>query len=248
MRPHCEHMRVEGKNRSTRVKGTALDARAEIGRRIARQRRRRGLSQTVLAGLVGRSESWSSQVERGLHSIDSHSVLARLAEVLGVEVGQFTPDEMDAETVKYEPVAGIHEAMTRYGALSGVINSGTPAGRRPRLRRLGNEMRRANGLYQAARCGEAGRLLPGLIDAVEEARVSCARSDRRAYIEQQNRPGQGPSGPPSAGLHPRPKDRSTGPHSGSGRRPPRRSAVRRPAATQRWDPRRTSATAPPGRW
>jgi transcriptional regulator with XRE-family HTH domain len=157
-----------------------LDARAEIGRRIARQRRRRGLSQTVLAGLIGRSESWLSQVERGLRSIDSHSVLVRLAEVLGVEVGQLTPDETDAETVKYEPVAGIREAMTRYGALPRVINSGAPAGRRPLLRWLSDEVRRANGLYQAARYDEAGRLLPGLIDAVEEARLSCARHDRRA--------------------------------------------------------------------
>ena len=41
-----------------------VEARAEVGRRIARQRRRRGLSQVVLAGLVGRSESWLSQVVR----------------------------------------------------------------------------------------------------------------------------------------------------------------------------------------
>ena len=162
------------------AKGTGLDARAEIGRRIARQRRRRGLSQTVLAELVGRSESWLSQVERGLRLIDSHSVLVRLAEVLGVEISQLTPNETDTETVKYEPVAGIREAMTRYGALPGVINSRAYVGRRPRLRWLSHEMRRANGLYQAARYDEAGRLLPGLIDAVEEARLSCAPADRRA--------------------------------------------------------------------
>jgi transcriptional regulator with XRE-family HTH domain len=32
------------------------------GARIARARRRRGLSQVILAGLIGRSESWLSQV------------------------------------------------------------------------------------------------------------------------------------------------------------------------------------------
>jgi len=47
------------------------------GERIARARRRRGLSQAVLAGLVGRSESWLSQVERGKRGIDSYSVLVR---------------------------------------------------------------------------------------------------------------------------------------------------------------------------
>jgi transcriptional regulator with XRE-family HTH domain len=157
-----------------------LDARKEIGRRIARQRRRRGLSQTVLAQLVGRSESWLSQVERGLRSVDKHSVLVRLAEILGVEVGRLIPDETVAEAVKYEPVAAIREAMTHYGALPGVVNGRVSTGRRPRLRWLSHEMRRANGLYQAARYDEAGRLLPGLIDAVEEARSSCAPADRRA--------------------------------------------------------------------
>ena len=56
------------------------------GQRIARTRRRRGLSQAALAGLVGRSESWLSQVERGKRAIDSHSVLSRLAEVLRVDI------------------------------------------------------------------------------------------------------------------------------------------------------------------
>lgn len=57
-----------------------MDARKEIGQRIARARRCRGLSQTVLAGLIGRSESWLSQVERGQRSVDSHSVINVLAE------------------------------------------------------------------------------------------------------------------------------------------------------------------------
>jgi ribosome-binding protein aMBF1 (putative translation factor) len=35
-----------------------------LGERIAAYRRRRGLSQATVAGLVGRSESWLSQVER----------------------------------------------------------------------------------------------------------------------------------------------------------------------------------------
>ena len=60
------------------------------GARIARARRRRGLSQSVLAGLVGRSESWLSQVERGKQGVDSYAVLTRMAEVLRVEVEELT--------------------------------------------------------------------------------------------------------------------------------------------------------------
>ena len=64
--------------------------REAAGQRIARARRRRGLPQAVLAGLVGRSESWLSQVERGKRSVDSHSVLLRLAEVLRVDLEELT--------------------------------------------------------------------------------------------------------------------------------------------------------------
>lgn len=42
-----------------------------LAERIAAYRRRRGLSQQVVAGLVGRSESWLSQVERGVRSVVS---------------------------------------------------------------------------------------------------------------------------------------------------------------------------------
>ncbi|GAA4621011.1 helix-turn-helix transcriptional regulator [Actinoallomurus vinaceus] len=134
----------------------------------------------MLAQLVGRSESWLSQVERGLRSIDSHSVLLQLAEILGVDISQLTPSETGTETVKYEPVAGIRDAMTRYGALPGVINSRAKVYRRPSLRWLSREVRRINGLYQAARYDDAGRPLPGLIETVEESRLSCAAAERRA--------------------------------------------------------------------
>src|SRR5699024_3606326 len=52
------------------------------GQMIKRARRRRGYSQSVLAELIGRSESWLSQVERGKLTADSHEVLTRLARVL----------------------------------------------------------------------------------------------------------------------------------------------------------------------
>jgi len=66
----------------------------EIGARIGRWRRRRGLSQVVLAGLVGRSESWLSQVERGMRGVDSLVVLRDLARVLRVAVDDLAPESV----------------------------------------------------------------------------------------------------------------------------------------------------------
>lgn len=63
---------------------------APVGELIAVQRRRRGLSQVQLAGLIGRSESWLSQVERGVRRIDRISVLVQIADVLKVPVAELT--------------------------------------------------------------------------------------------------------------------------------------------------------------
>lgn len=94
-----------------------MDASAP-GQRIARARRRRGLSQAALAGLAGRSESWLSQVERGLRQVDGHSVLLSLAEILRVEVSELTGDEPgDPRASQYAAAREIerHDGLRRAG-------------------------------------------------------------------------------------------------------------------------------------
>jgi transcriptional regulator with XRE-family HTH domain len=61
-----------------------------IGERIRLYRRRRGLSQPRLAQLIGRSESWLSQVDRGVRSVDRFSTIIELARVLRVQVVDLT--------------------------------------------------------------------------------------------------------------------------------------------------------------
>lgn len=58
-----------------------------IGERVAFYRRHRGLSQEVLAGLVGRSGDWLRKVEHNVLPLDRLSVLRRLAEALDVSLG-----------------------------------------------------------------------------------------------------------------------------------------------------------------
>lgn len=69
-----------------------------IGERVAAYRRRRGVSQAALAGLVGRSESWLSQVERGIRSVDSLTVILDLARVLRVD-----PEKLIGRPWQYAP-------------------------------------------------------------------------------------------------------------------------------------------------
>lgn len=67
-----------------------MERHIPIGERIAHLRRRRGLSQVKLAGLVGRGESWLSQIERGARPIERLGILGELARVLDVPVSELT--------------------------------------------------------------------------------------------------------------------------------------------------------------
>lgn len=63
-----------------------------FGKRVARLRRLRGLSQTQLAELIDRSPAWMSQVERGQRQIDRMSVLETLAQALDVPLADLAAD------------------------------------------------------------------------------------------------------------------------------------------------------------
>src|SRR6476661_2184849 len=58
-----------------------------IGERVAWYRRRRGMSQEVLAGLVGRTADWLGKVENNRADLDRLSVIKALADALDVQLG-----------------------------------------------------------------------------------------------------------------------------------------------------------------
>jgi transcriptional regulator with XRE-family HTH domain len=143
---------------------------AEIGRRIAQARRRRGMSQAVLAGLIGRSESWLSQVERGKRGVDSHAVLTRLATALRIEITEIAGRNSDAGGTARGPydTQQIEEAMISYEAL-GVTIEKEADWQPPDVAHLREMAKSAHRDYQAARYGRAGQVLPRLIRAAEVA-------------------------------------------------------------------------------
>jgi transcriptional regulator with XRE-family HTH domain len=58
-----------------------------IGQGVAFYRRRRGLSQEVLAGLVGKTAEWLRKVETNRAELDRLSVIRTLASALDVALG-----------------------------------------------------------------------------------------------------------------------------------------------------------------
>lgn len=153
-----------------------------IGERIRIYRRWRGLSQQVLAGRVGRSESWLSQVERGIRSVDRLSVLMDIATVLKTDVESLAGHPMAYAPNGQPDPATLEEVRAALSAYPGLgVSDVTPA-RLDEIEQLTTDVHQK---YQAAEYGNAARLAPRLLtasDAVVEE--SPADGLRRALDVQ----------------------------------------------------------------
>lgn len=89
-----------------------------IGERVAHYRRRRGLTQVALAGLVGRTASWMEKVESGRAQLDRVSVLQELANALGVSLHDLLPDDPMPSRQPAADVPALRELVLSYRAVN----------------------------------------------------------------------------------------------------------------------------------
>ena len=153
-----------------------------VGERIAIYRRRRGLSQLALANMIGRSEAWLSQVERGIRHVDRVSVLIRLAQVLRVTVEDLIGQPLSLAPnggIEFRAIPALRAALTDYEVIPatfGIAIADGPVRDLPSLRR---NVDQANRLYQAAHYEEAGLLCSRLIGDAQRAARELTGDDRR---------------------------------------------------------------------
>ena len=161
--------------------GMALEG--PIGERIRIYRQRRGLSQRELAGLIQRSESWLSQVERGIRSVDKLSVLIDIAKILKVKV-EILSGQPFALAPNGEPeldgMAAIHDALSAYPGLG--VTAPPPSNLRD-IERMTTEVHLR---YQSADYGAATRILPALIKSVDGLVAQSRGDERRRALELQS--------------------------------------------------------------
>ena len=151
-----------------------------IGERIAFYRRRRGLSQAVLANLVGRSEDWLSKIGRGERDIRRLNVLADLARALRVTLGDLLGEPVlweDAE--EHDDVPAVRDALMAPRRLSRTLFSSLMP-----LEYLdpGPVTQLAEGAWSSYQKGDLGRVvtaLPGLIKTTQQ--MEAASTDDVAY-------------------------------------------------------------------
>jgi transcriptional regulator with XRE-family HTH domain len=93
------------------------------GERVAQFRSKRGLSQRDLATAINRSESWVSQVERGVQPVERLSVLQALAQALSVTVRDLRPESVEPEPAPSTDLDGLRLELSGHPALARLFNA-----------------------------------------------------------------------------------------------------------------------------
>jgi transcriptional regulator with XRE-family HTH domain len=151
-----------------------------LGRKIAAERRRRGLSQPELARLLDRSVAWVSQVERGVRKVDRMSVLETLAAALDVPLAELAAEAPVVAAITEEPAAsGLRLVLSGAHALRALLD-----GRRaPAVSALRTKTREAWELTHAGRYTELTDLLRSLVPDLETAARSVPEKQRTDVFE-----------------------------------------------------------------
>ena len=154
-----------------------------VGERIAWYRQRRGMSQQVLAGLVGRTADWLSKVENNRIDLDRLSVLQALASALDVTVGDLLgePSLLDwSPDSGRSTVPALRNALMNYRQITPLLGSAS-AGPAPELDTLGRDVGQVWDAYQDSRYGYVTSRLPSLLAQAQAAdRVHTGEDRDRA--------------------------------------------------------------------
>jgi transcriptional regulator with XRE-family HTH domain len=154
-----------------------------IGERVAWYRRRRGLSQEVLAGLVDRTTDWLSKVENGRANLDRISVVTALADALDVTVGDLLGEPSVVQWPGSAPqrtVTLLRETLMDYASLTLALTDAEPM----QLGELRTGVESAWSAYQSSRFGYATTVLPRLLAGAHAASREAANDEDRREAER----------------------------------------------------------------
>jgi len=157
------------------------DYQQALGRKIAAERRRRGLSQPELARMIDRSVAWVSQVERGVRKVDRMSVLETLAAALDVPLAELAAEAPVVAAVTEEPpgAGGLRLVLSGAHALRAMLDN-RPS---PTIDTLRGEARKAWELAHAGRYTDLTDLLRGLVPDLETAVRALPEKQRSELFE-----------------------------------------------------------------
>jgi transcriptional regulator with XRE-family HTH domain len=156
-----------------------------IGERVAWYRRRRGMSQEVLAGLIGRTADWLQRAENNRIQLDRLSVIRDFAQVLDVSIGDLIgePTLLDwTADSRTQTVPALRAVLMDYSQLSPLLATDHGQREPPPLDQLARQVAEIFDAYQHSRFGYVTAHAPGLLqDTVAAARAADGDAVIRAH-------------------------------------------------------------------
>lgn len=142
-----------------------------LGQRIAWHRLRRGLSQEVLAGLVGRTSDWLGKVENDRAPLDRLSVIRSLAVTLGVPLKDLVEDLQQSEPRSELEllVEEVRSSLMDYRLFNPLFPVSARSLDPPNLRYRRSELEMVMSAYQASDYQRVLRRLPELLTQAQAA-------------------------------------------------------------------------------
>lgn len=134
-----------------------------IGERVAFYRNRRGMSQEVLAGLVGRTADWLRKVEHNRISLDRLSIIRRLASVLDVPPGDLIGEPTLMAWTEESSQCTVSELRVALMGHRQFLLQGARSDEPIHLEGLERELASGWESYQQSRYSRLSRQLPPLI-------------------------------------------------------------------------------------
>lgn len=157
----------------------------DVGDRIAFYRRRLGLSQVEFAGLVGRSESWVSQVERGVRPVDRLSVLQKVADALNVAVAELRSANEEATAPdRAEAFEELLLTLTGHPAIGRLLDPDPAEAPHPDIGKLRQDHAEIWPLVHETRYDDLVPLLSRVIYGLEVASREAANSNVRRNAQR----------------------------------------------------------------
>ncbi|MDE3725279.1 helix-turn-helix transcriptional regulator [Nocardiopsis sp. N85] len=151
------------------------------GQRVAWYRIRRGVSQEVLAGLVGRTADWLGKIENDRAPLDRLSVIRSLADALDVSVIDLIGDTREDRDAcqRSRQVEAVRSVLMdyRYGVARFSLDQRDE--RPPELRFLRQEVETVMDAYQASNYQRVLRRLPDLLARTHAAERSYTGERRK---------------------------------------------------------------------
>ena len=156
-----------------------------IGERVAWYRRRRGMSQEVLAGLVGRTTDWLQKAENNRIELDRLSVIRSLARALDVSIGDLIgePTLLDwTADSRTQTVPALRAALMDYSQLSPLLADDSRQTEPPTLDQVTNRVGAIFDSYQQSRFGYVTAQAPEVLrDAVAITRAAESHEAAHAH-------------------------------------------------------------------